>query len=345
LITVSTATAVLDAMRRRLERGPHAALGVPPDADPAAARAAFMQLTKTYHPAKFARERPEIVRLANEVFLSLRAAYEAVTSGKAKPTVATVAAGTDAPPTRPTPAPPPIAAANANPIAKGTMRMARRDDSERMAIQQAAPPASPPAAATVAAKPVAQPASRDSTRLRAIEPRSPTPAQGVQQTPPRNAVRIATPPRRDSDKIIKQVAATAAAQNRETQKMGQLPATQATTAPIPAPTPSQPIPQLSEEAELEQAMELLKRRLWTEAKKAFHALAARDTVNKRYRALLSYARGREAQDEARHDIAREEFTRALQLDPDLNPARVALGQVAEEPKKPSGGLLSRLLKK
>ncbi|MEZ4368119.1 MAG: tetratricopeptide repeat protein [Kofleriaceae bacterium] len=57
------------------------------------------------------------------------------------------------------------------------------------------------------------------------------------------------------------------------------------------------------------------------------------------------ARGREYQDDGRHDQARAEFQRALELEPDLDAARAALEQLGEPPKKPSGGFFSRLLKK
>jgi hypothetical protein len=163
-------------------------------------------------------------------------------------------------------------------------------------------------------------------------------------------VRISTPARESSTGIKPQPPAAPTAARDSTQRIGSIrtpivQASQPIPNPTPTATPSTEIPQLSEEAELEAATDLLRKRQWTEARKALQSLAARDTVNKRYRALLSYARGREAQDEARHDEARAEFTRALQLDPDLSVARSALAQVAEEPKKPQGGLFSRLLKK
>jgi len=103
----------------------------------------------------------------------------------------------------------------------------------------------------------------------------------------------------------------------------------------------------TEEAELELAMYHLRRKQWTDARKVLHSLAARNSKEKRYRALLSYARGREAQDGNRRDEARTEFARALQLDTELSVAKAALAQVGEEepPERPSGGLLSRLFKK
>ena len=91
-------------------------------------------------------------------------------------------------------------------------------------------------------------------------------------------------------------------------------------------------------------MELLGRRRWVDAKQAFLTLASKVPAERRYRALLSVARGREHQDENRHVEARVEFKRALELDPGLDAARAALEQLGDTEKK-SGGLFGRLLKK
>jgi curved DNA-binding protein CbpA len=70
--------AILRDMQRKLAQGPTQALGVLPGASSAQVRAAFMELTKLYHPAKYSRLDDATVRLANEVFLSLREAYESL---------------------------------------------------------------------------------------------------------------------------------------------------------------------------------------------------------------------------------------------------------------------------
>lgn len=64
--------AVLD----RFRGDARVALGLPPDAGAAAARDAFLALCRRYHPAKFARRSPGVVRLANEAFLAIRRAYD-----------------------------------------------------------------------------------------------------------------------------------------------------------------------------------------------------------------------------------------------------------------------------
>lgn len=68
--------AILRDMQAKLKRSPLEALGVVGGASAAEIRSAFMSLTKQYHPAKFARLDEATVKLANEVFLDLREAYE-----------------------------------------------------------------------------------------------------------------------------------------------------------------------------------------------------------------------------------------------------------------------------
>jgi hypothetical protein len=61
-----------------LQTAPFEFLGVGADPTAGQARAAFLALTKTYHPTKFARFSPNTVRLANEVFLALKSVCEGV---------------------------------------------------------------------------------------------------------------------------------------------------------------------------------------------------------------------------------------------------------------------------
>ena len=89
--------------------------------------------------------------------------------------------------------------------------------------------------------------------------------------------------------------------------------------------------------------ELLRRKLWSDARQAFHRLAVAAPTEKRYRAHMHYARGREAQEAGRPDEARSELQRALALDPELFAARRALDDLPPEPDK--GGLLSKLFKR
>jgi hypothetical protein len=70
------ARATLVEMQSRISLGPHAALGVDEGASPGDVRAAFLGLTKTFHPARFGRMSPEVQRLSNEVFLGIKGAHE-----------------------------------------------------------------------------------------------------------------------------------------------------------------------------------------------------------------------------------------------------------------------------
>lgn len=72
--------AILREMLAKLKRSQAEALGVAATATPAEVRSAFMALTKQYHPTKFARLDEATVKLANEVFLQLREAYETLST-------------------------------------------------------------------------------------------------------------------------------------------------------------------------------------------------------------------------------------------------------------------------
>lgn len=75
----------LETMLDRFRGDARAALGLGPDGDAAVARARFMDLAKRYHPAKYARLSPPVVRLANETFLAIRRAYDSVVAEAARP--------------------------------------------------------------------------------------------------------------------------------------------------------------------------------------------------------------------------------------------------------------------
>jgi hypothetical protein len=66
---------------------------------------------------------------------------------------------------------------------------------------------------------------------------------------------------------------------------------------------------------------------WEAARTALAALAAKAPDVPRYRALICYARGREAQLAQRVDEARVELQDALQLDPELQLAKTALAEL------------------
>jgi len=293
-------------------------------ADAKALRTAFLELTKIYHPAKFAREPVDIVREANEVFLSLRAAYEqAAQIGPRRPGSGGI---------RATPAGgvPILAPARANPPTP------RTEPSPRTTPARGAPITPQRGANGVRAEPAPAPASTP----------APTPTQPIVTLKPPGSVTTRLPAAARSAQPSGTARSTPGAQ--PTVPRADDPASAANTTGRIGFVEPPPDSTTTEEAEREVAMGYLRKKQWSEARKALHALAARVSADdrKRYRALLSYARGREAQDLGRHEDARAEFTRALQLDPDLGVAKAAMAQVGEEPaERPSRGLLSRLFKK
>jgi hypothetical protein len=86
-------------------------------------------------------------------------------------------------------------------------------------------------------------------------------------------------------------------------------------------------PQFDEQASLAHALGLLELGEWTAGREAMHALAAKIPQSKQYRALLCYARGREAQGAGRKSDALAEYQRALQLDPALALAKQAVAEL------------------
>jgi hypothetical protein len=95
-------------MQSRISLGAHRALGVDEGATAEQIRAAFLGLTKTFHPARFGRMAVEVQKLSNEVFLGIKGAHEALLKAIGAPS-------------RPHASAAPSAAATAN----GTGRFAR----------------------------------------------------------------------------------------------------------------------------------------------------------------------------------------------------------------------------
>jgi hypothetical protein len=80
------ARSALADMQERLTRGPLVALGLTTSCTPEDARAAFLQLTKHFHPVRFGRMAVDIQKQANEVFLALRAAHDGIVKSLRRPT-------------------------------------------------------------------------------------------------------------------------------------------------------------------------------------------------------------------------------------------------------------------
>lgn len=242
------ARSVLADMQQRLARDPSAALGLPAGATIEDVRAAFLRLTKQYHPVRFGRMAADIQRQANEVFLALRAAHDQISKTLRRATGPIAQAAVVAP----------VAAAPGNgrggqALPSRTAHPETHDTGERPILPSAAASGLRPAAARPAAPPAAA--------------RTPGTARPAGNPLPTTA--------RDEAAVI----------------------------------------------------DLLQRQQWNLARSALHQLVARDPGSKRLRALEAYARGREAQLERRLDDARVELQDALELDPDLQLAKTALGEL------------------
>lgn len=254
-IDEASARFVLAEMQDRLARDPLAALGIATDATTEDVRAAFLELTKQYHPVRFGRMALDIQRLSNEVFLALRAAHDTVAKA-ARP--------------RRVSAPPATAPALT-----------------ALALPTPGPPQPP-------ARPVLQPLPRPA--------RTPSPGDtGERPQPaisvtPSGGVKVSAP------------------------RPGQPARAPGTARPVATAPPATP----RDEAAV---LDLLQRQQWDQARSALHQLTARDPTSKRIRALMCYARGREAQLAGQVDDARVELQDALELDPELQIAKTALTEL------------------
>ena len=254
------ARASLLEMQLRLAQGPQAALGIEATT-PEAVRAAFLELTKQFHPQKFGRMSPDVQKLSTEVFLGIKSAHDTL-MGSAHPRRGGRSTGM-----------PPIRAEASERTAKpAPSTLTRAPDTDRRPTP---------------------------ARVKVAEGSASFPAQ--RHTPPRGIPIVSAP----------------------------IPAT-----PVPPTRPTPPVrPRAAQPAgfdeagALQAALDLLSAKQWGEARQALHALAARVPQSKQYRALLCYARGREAHAARRIDDAVTEYKKALELDPALGEAKQALVQL------------------
>ena len=338
-------------LREVIERAKdaRAMLGLRPTDGAVEARAAFHALCKKYHPARFARSSAETVRLANEAFLAIKHAYDELVEAEGAKPEAPRAGGTrgsNPPPAKPGPGaviprpqvPSPAIARTTTPVGPAVARTTT-------------PTAATPSSVKATVSMRAMPADRDRTdkpdKLERADRTDKVPRVGEQT----DKVPVADKPA-DRDKATVRLPA----QERPVSPVGK-PTERMTPVPRPAldrgksgpiadkdkASPAAPDP--SEEQRYAAALDLLRRRLWKDGEKALHELAVSHPTERRYRAYRDYARGRLAQDAGRLDEARVEWERALRLDPDLAAAKAALDQLPEQPRPPSGGLLSKLFKR
>lgn len=313
-------------MQERLGRDPFEALGLT-TSDPGEVRGAFLRLTKIYHPARFARMSGDIQRLANEVFLALRAAHDTLSRAQVKVLTARQTGAvpiqrasmtgqrpaTGAMPVfRPLPVAAPAPAANRPPPAPSTPpRTATGPASQPAPPAPAQPPARSagyPAPAPLRPAPgaVARPGTSPTSPARPTAPGGYpiTAAQPAAPRPPTPSTTQATQPLRP---LIRLPSSSPAPPNADG------------SARFVVPTAGDP--------ELAPILELLGQDRLTDARMKLEALVARRPNILQHQALIHYTKGREAQLARRIDEARVELMDALQLDPDLQLAKSALGEL------------------
>jgi hypothetical protein len=341
------ARAVLAEMQMRISMGPNAALSVAETATAEQVRAAFLDLTKQFHPARFGRMAGDIQRLANEVFLGIKAAHDHLmknlgTTGRfppaGRPSTGVPIAGPGSGGTvrgtglvRPS-----------TPLGRGTDRPGTRPSNPQiptppMGIPRTTTPlttpvggtraGTPPGAPRAPTPPAGVPLQRPSAPSIDTGERRPTPPSGIPaQSRPTSPSGI---PQRPSSPM--QTARPSTPQVQRTPPPDLNPPTIRYSGVQPAAQSSGSsgsLPRMTDEdAEVRHAMSLLSSKEWSAARLAFHALAAKFPQTRQYRALLCYSRGRETQASGRPDDALMEFQRALQLDPDLQIAKDAIREV------------------
>jgi hypothetical protein len=334
-------------MQARISQGPYAALGITDVAAASDVRTAFLELTKRFHPARFGRMANDIQRQSNEVFLGLKAAHDALMKalggGKrdamqsgGMPVIQHEGSGRTVMPGRPTTtgAMPAVAKPTstgaiptlAKPTNTGTIPTLKPSTTGAMpavakpnntgAIPVQRPPQPTPS--------IARGTDRSGGSERPSAPavaRTATPIQPARTTTPP----LGTPVQRSSTQPMRPVTPT-----------GSRPG----GPPARPPGPSQAInpdtvrgvvpprePAFDERSALREALMQLNDESWGAARATLQNLSAKVPQSKNYRALFTYARGREAQAAGKLDEAAREYQAALQIDPDLSVAKQALADV------------------
>jgi hypothetical protein len=301
-------------MQAKIARSAYDALGITAgDVGAEHVRAAFLMLTKQFHPAKFARMAPDIQKLANEVFLGLRAAHDQL----ARPAKAPPGHRTSGPiPLAKTPAPELLRNASgvhphhARPNG-ALVQDPRNASGVRLMPQAPTQPTQPLRAQTTARAPSPPHATVPATRAPTAQPPRPTqPVPGQRPGPsnaPTQSIRRMTPA--GGVPVVKPPAVAANS-------------TRAGTAPIPATPP----PPGGSEPELAGVYDLLQKGQFEQARTTLNALIALQP-RARYRALHQYSIAREAQLARRLDDARVDLLGALEIDPELQLAKTALAEL------------------
>jgi hypothetical protein len=342
------ARALLTEMQLRIAEGPHATLGVETNAASEQIRAAFLQLTKQFHPARFGRMSTELQKLSNEIFLGIKGAHDQLQKavGGAPRASSPGQSGSIpvgdfkhlAPDTvRRTGGIPPVARPLGTSPPDQTQQLAR--GTQRPSTPSMRPPQPRPTTPQPAVRPTSPAIPRTLTPSEITRPGVQPPAN-PSATRATSPIRTVTPPHGipQQQRPTTPISATRPTTPRPSTPPGAPPkpidynpATIRYSGASPAPTPPTPArpttPAFDERQALRESLMMLNERKWADARQALHTLAAKVPQSKNYRALLCYARGREAHAAGKPDEAQLEYQRALQLDPELDLAKQAIAEL------------------
>lgn len=307
-------------MQARLSRDPYEALGLTGQANHDQVRTAFLQLTKQFHPAKFARLAVDVQKLANEVFLALRGAHDTLAKPSVTPRQQTgqVPVLRGMPPSRPSSPPSNVSASGARPAVAHAptqpVPTVANAPTQPISTLRGAPvgPSAP-------VRPTPSPFSR--TPLPAAQqtqPMRPAPraGTGVPDDPARSRLAQASNPPQ---------AAPAATTTRPVARPAAPVATgRAPTKPTNPPvTPAAAAAAANTDPKLTSIYSLIVKNQYESAR-----MLLEDLVNEKplppYKALLHFAKGKEAQSANRLDDARVDFMEAMQIVPEHPLAKSAL---------------------
>jgi DnaJ-domain-containing protein 1 len=329
---------------------PFLVLGVGYEATDAEVRAAFGELTKRYHPDRFARyESPELRQVAAEIFILIRDAYRRLADATAR---ASLLASLGKPPAAPRAVPAPPRVTQAIPPPRMTQRLAvgqlgkpptRPPPSTTSTAAGSLPPPpiaipslpAPPAGA-IPPIPSARPPSRPPANRPAADVRRPPRAVTAEPLPPpppdaRTAARPASggspvaPPTDPARVAARRAATEPGAASSERRRPSQTPATE--------PVDVSALEDLLDQARLD------------EASTGYKLMAKKYPNDRSVRAGVEVCEGLRALAARDRLEAAQRFEAALEIDPSNERAARELAEMRRQATNERKGLLSRLMGK
>lgn len=324
----------------RVEDGdPHDVFSLAPDARADQIRAAYLAATKVYHPNRFARRNQTIRRLANELFLIINRSYQQLTAPPSTTRGSQLLRNTT----------------KKDAVVTGAPRATRASQVPPVSTTVAFKPAHPTPTPTPTPAPASRPAPPSRPPGQPLIPDPPSQAAGSTPTTDRSRRttdgRALAPGRAGLERTLDQ---RRRARDRKGTPIAAVPSAPPSRAPTPPPAvPASDVVDRVVEREdkrneqFKSGQMMLRQGKFSAAKEVFRQLAIESPSTKKFRVYMHYAWGRELQAARRDDDARAEYNRALNLEPDFEPALKSVASLAAETPKPptGGGILSRFFPK